>query len=65
MEKKISCFLPYEIGKEERESYFFLKKGFIRGSCGSVYPYPVVEKISDKKQTKGIMHCLSRMNTSR
>ena len=54
----------YEIGKEEKNP-IFLEKRVYQGSCGSVYPYPVVEKISIKKQTRGIMHCLSRMNTSR
>lgn len=62
---KEDIMLPtYEIGKEEKNP-IFLEKRVYQGSCGSVYPYPVVEKISDKKQTRGIMHCLSRMNTSR
>ena len=37
----------YEIGKEEKNP-IFLEKRVYQGSCGSVYPYPVVEKISDK-----------------
>lgn len=41
----------YEIGKEEKNP-IFLEKRVYQGSCGSVYPYPVVEKISDKKVDK-------------
>lgn len=41
----------YEIGKEEKNP-IFLEKRVYQGSCGSVYPYPVVEKISDKKADK-------------
>lgn len=41
----------YEIGREEKNP-IFLEKRVYQGSCGSVYPYPVVEKISDKKVDK-------------
>ena len=41
----------YEIGKEEKNP-IFLEKRVYQGSSGSVYPYPVVEKISDKKADK-------------
>lgn len=41
----------YEIGKEEKNP-IFLEKRVYQGSCGAVYPYPVVEKISDKKADK-------------
>ena len=34
----------YEIGEEEKNP-IFLEKRVYQGSCGSVYPYPVVEKI--------------------
>lgn len=41
----------YEIGAEEKNP-IFLEKRVYQGSCGSVYPYPVVEKISDEKKDK-------------
>ena len=41
----------YEIGEEEKNP-IFLEKRVYQGSSGSVYPYPVVEKISDIKKDK-------------
>lgn len=41
----------YEIGDEEKNP-IFLEKRVYQGSSGSVYPYPVVEKISDQKSEK-------------
>lgn len=41
----------YEIGQEEKNP-IFLEKRVYQGSSGSVYPYPVVEKISDNKVDK-------------
>ncbi|MDP4240459.1 MAG: DUF5107 domain-containing protein [Bacteroidota bacterium] len=41
----------YEIGQEEKNP-IFLEKRVYQGSSGSVYPYPVVEKISDTKVDK-------------
>lgn len=41
----------YEIGEEEKNP-IFLEKRVYQGSCGSVYPYPVVERISDEKKDK-------------
>lgn len=41
----------YEIGKEEKNP-IFLEKRVYQGSTGSVYPYPVVEKINDEKKDK-------------
>ena len=41
----------YGIGKEEKNP-IFLEKRVYQGSCGSVYPYPVVEKIEDVKLEK-------------
>lgn len=46
----------YEIGQEEKNP-IFLEKRVYQGSCGSVYPYPVVEKISDEKKDK-LYHAL-------
>lgn len=52
-----NIMLPtYEIGKEEKNP-IFLEKRVYQGSCGSVYPYPVVEKISDQKINK-LYHAL-------
>ncbi len=41
----------YETGREEKNP-IFLEKRVYQGSSGSVYPYPVVEKISDEKKDK-------------
>lgn len=45
-----TVLLPtYGIGKEEKNP-LFLEKRVYQGSSGSVYPYPVVEKIEDEKK---------------
>lgn len=41
----------YQIGEEEKNP-IFLEKRVYQGSSGSVYPYPVVEKLSDEKFDK-------------
>ncbi|MBO5246540.1 MAG: DUF5107 domain-containing protein [Eubacterium sp.] len=41
----------YEIGEAEKNP-IFLDKRVYQGSCGKVYPYPTVEKISDEKVEK-------------
>ncbi len=41
----------YEIGEAEKNP-IFLEKRVYQGSTGKVYPYPVVEKISDEKVDK-------------
>lgn len=41
----------YEIGAEEKNPIFSEKRVY-QGSSGVVYPYPVVEKISDEKKDK-------------
>ena len=41
----------YQIGEEEKNP-IFLEKRVYQGSSGAVYPYPVVEKISDEKIDK-------------
>ncbi len=47
-----TILLPtYPIGEEEKNP-IFLEKRVYQGSSGSVYPYPVVEKISDEKVDK-------------
>ncbi len=47
-----TLMLPtYETGKEEKNP-IFLEKRVYQGSSGSVYPYPVIEKISDEKKDK-------------
>lgn len=47
-----SIMLPtYEIGEEEKNP-IFLEKRVYQGSSGAVYPYPVVEKVADKKADK-------------
>lgn len=46
----------YEIGEEEKNP-IFLEKRVYQGSCGAVYPYPVIESISDEKKDK-LYHAL-------
>lgn len=41
----------YEIGEAEKNP-IFLEKRVYQGSSGKVYPYPTIEKISDKKTDK-------------
>ena len=41
----------YEIGEAEKNP-MFLDKRVYQGSCGKVYPYPTIEKISDEKVDK-------------
>ncbi len=41
----------YEIGQPEKNP-IFLEKRVYQGSSGAVYPYPVIEKISDEKADK-------------
>ena len=47
-----SVVIPtYETGKAEKNP-IFLEKRVYQGSSGVVYPYPVIEKISDEKKDK-------------
>ncbi|MDR2913921.1 MAG: DUF5107 domain-containing protein, partial [Tannerella sp.] len=47
-----TVMLPtYEAGEEEKNP-MFLEKRVYQGSSGVVYPYPVVEKVSDEKRDK-------------
>ena len=48
----------YEIGAEEKNP-IFLEKRVYQGSSGKVYPYPVVEKISDIKTEKAYKEFLN------
>ena len=38
----------YEVGQPEKNP-IFLEKRVYQGSSGAVYPYPVIESISDEK----------------
>ena len=49
--KEIVIIPTYEIGEPEKNP-IFLEKRVYQGSSGSVYPHPVVEKISDEKVDK-------------
>jgi len=47
-----TIILPtYEVGKPEKNPVFIEKRVY-QGSSGSVYPYPVIEKIADEKTDK-------------
>lgn len=49
---KEKIILPtYEVGKPEKNPVFIEKRVY-QGSNGSVYPYPVIEKIADEKVDK-------------
>lgn len=52
-----TVLLPtYEAGKEEKNP-IFLEKRVYQGSTGSVYPYSVIESISDVKKDKAYQAC--------
>ncbi len=54
---KESVVIPtYEIGESEKNP-IFLEKRVYQGSSGAVYPYPVIEKISDEKVDKEWQAC--------
>lgn len=47
-----SATIPtYEIGKAEKNP-IFIEKRVYQGSSGVIYPFPVIEKVSDKKKDK-------------
>lgn len=49
--EEIVMLPTYGIGKEEKNP-IFLEKRVYQGSSGSVYPYPVIEKIEDEKHDR-------------
>ena len=49
--REIVTIPTYEVGKPEKNP-IFLEKRVYQGSSGTVYPYPVIEKISDEKVDK-------------
>ena len=49
--REIVTIPTYEVGKPEKNP-IFLEKRVYQGSSGGVYPYPVIESISDEKVDK-------------
>ncbi|MFY0654041.1 MAG: DUF5107 domain-containing protein [Cyclobacteriaceae bacterium] len=49
--KELVVIPTYEIGEPEKNP-IFIEKRVYQGSSGSVYPHPVIEKISDEKVDK-------------
>jgi tetratricopeptide (TPR) repeat protein len=49
--EEIILLPTYEVGEEEKNP-IFLEKRVYQGSSGTVYPYPVIEKVSDEKIDK-------------
>lgn len=49
--REIVTIPTYEVGKPEKNP-IFLEKRVYQGSSGVVYPYPVIESISDEKKDK-------------
>ena len=49
--REIVTIPTYEVGKPEKNP-IFLEKRVYQGSSGVVYPYPVIESISDEKVDK-------------
>ena len=45
----------YDVGKPEKNP-IYLEKRVYHGSSGEVYPYPVIEKITDQKKTEPTRH---------
>ena len=54
----------YEVGKPEKNP-IFLEKRVYQGSSGVVYPYPVIESMSDEKWIRNTMLFLSKTNISK
>lgn len=54
----------YEVGKPEKNP-IFLEKRVYQGSSGVVYPYPVIESMSDEKVDKEYNAILSKTNISK
>jgi len=52
--REIVTFPTYEVGKPEKNP-MFLEKRVYQGSSGVVYPYPVIETMSDEKVDKDYM----------
>jgi len=47
-----TCVIPtYEVGEQEKNP-MFLERRVYQGSSGKVYPYPVIESVSDQKKDK-------------
>ena len=53
----------YEVGKPEKNP-IFLEKRVYQGSSGVVYPYPVIESMSDDR-IRNTMPSLLKMNISK
>ena len=49
--REIVTIPTYEEGKPEKNP-IFLEKRVYQGSSGVVYPYPVIESMSDEKEDK-------------
>ncbi|GHU88639.1 hypothetical protein FACS1894155_03900 [Bacteroidia bacterium] len=49
--EEIVMLPTYPVGEEEKNP-IFLEKRVYQGSSGAVYPYPVIEKISDQKEDR-------------
>lgn len=47
--REIVTIPTYEVGKPEKNP-IFLEKRVYQGSSGVVYPYPVIESMSDEKR---------------
>lgn len=54
----------YEVGKPEKNP-IFLEKRVYQGSSGVVYPYPVIESMSDERWIRNTMPSLLKMNISK
>lgn len=54
----------YEVGKPEKNP-IFLEKRVYQGSSGVVYPYPVIESMSDERWIRNTMLFLSKTNISK
>lgn len=52
----------YEIGEAEKNP-IFLEKRVYQGSCGKVYPYPTIEKISERRRIRNIRQYGWKMST--
>ncbi len=60
--REVVTIPTYTVGKPDKNP-MFLEKRVYQGSSGVVYPYPVIESISNEKETRNTTPCSLRTNT--
>ena len=52
----------YQIGAPEKNPIFYGGRAY-QGAKGAIYPYPILDKLTDVRRTKRIMRFTSKTNT--